>query len=427
MACSETFLKYNTMILEVHRMSDQRENVVGSGRDESELPACDKRGDRDTADFIFFITSSYNRLHQPDRTTQSRERVFADQTIRGKMELLHTQPHCSPQSAVVTQANDITRVDIALFNGFALPEVAAIIEIFQQANALSAPQRSGRTRYDVSLLSASGGRIASSSSVFVWTNSVDSYQGTNGTHLLFIAGGAGVQQACRDKRLDSWLRRRHPLSKIVHPIAEGRLLLEAAGLPGRYCQLAYGGNETQGGYRPGQLAEVPATAQTALRVVEEDLGPELARLVAASIAPEHRTPFASLVTHNARSQVSEKIMASAHWLEANADRAISIDEAAQIAAMSERNFLRRFKSEIGMTPSDYLLQARLNMSCRLLLESSLPVDKIARRCGIGSGGQLAKLFRKYLATTPTHYRTRKMAPPGDSSVSETPAPYINRP
>jgi transcriptional regulator GlxA family with amidase domain len=79
--------------------------------------------------------------------------------------------------------------------------------------------------------------------------------------------------------------------------------------------------------------------------------------------------------------------------------------------MSERNFLRRFKNEIGLTPSDYLLRARLNMSCRMLVESRLPVDKIARRCGIGSGGQLAKLFRKYLATTPTDYRLSKEASP----------------
>ena len=64
-----------------------------------------------------------------------------------------------------------------------------------------------------------------------------------------------------------------------------------------------------------------------------------------------------------------------------------------------------------MTPSDYLLRARLNMSCRMLVESRLPVDKIARRCGIGSGGQLSKLFRKYLATTPTDYRMRNQVAP----------------
>lgn len=104
-------------------------------------------------------------------------------------------------------------------------------------------------------------------------------------------------------------------------------------------------------------------------------------------------------------------MASARWLEANVDRPISIDDAARLAAMSERNFLRRFKSEIGMTPSDFLLRARLNLSCRMLVESRLPIDKIARHCGIGSGGQLAKLFRKHLATTPTDYRLSKEVSP----------------
>lgn len=326
------------------------------------------------------------------------------------MELVHTLPSCSRQSAVVTQANDITRVDIALFNGFALPKVATIIEIFQKANALVGVQRSGHTRYDVSLLSAPGGRIASSSSVFIWTDSVDSHRGANDTRLLFIAGGAGAQHACRDERLGNWLRRRHPVSEIIHPIEEGRLLLEAAGLPSRYCPILYGGNDAHDLYQASPLTEAPAAVHTALSVIEEDLGPELAQLVAESIAPEHTTPFNSLLSHNATSQVSTKIMASARWLKANVDRQVSIDNAAQIAAMSERNFLRHFKSEIGMTPSDYLLRARLNMSCRMLLESSLPVDKIARRCGIGSGGQLAKLFRKYLATTPTDYRAAKNGP-----------------
>ena len=108
-------------------------------------------------------------------------------------------------------------------------------------------------------------------------------------------------------------------------------------------------------------------------------------------------------------RVSEQITASARWLEANVERPVSIDDAAQVAAMSERNFLRRFKSEIGMTPSDYLQRARLNMSCKMLVESSLPVDKVARRCGVNSGAQLARLFRKYLSTTPTEYRARNEA------------------
>ncbi|MFM0055400.1 helix-turn-helix domain-containing protein [Paraburkholderia phytofirmans] len=331
------------------------------------------------------------------------------------MELVHTLPRCSRQSAVRTQTREMTRVDIALFNGFALPKVAAIIEIFQKANAFGVSQQLHRQRYDVSLLSAAGGRIASSSSVFVWTESVDSHQVTNDRHLLFIAGGAGVPHACRDERLSNWLRRRHPFSEIVHPIAEGRLLLEAAKLPSRYCSLLYGDNETSDYYQTRALTEAPTGVATALRIVEEDMGLEVARHVAESVAPQQDIPWDMSISRSGAPKVSEKIMASARWLEANVDRPVSIDAAAKVAAMSERNFLRRFKGEIGMTPSDYLLRARLNMSCRMLVESRLPVDKIARRCGIGSGGQLAKLFRKYLATTPTDYRMGRETAPAEQS------------
>jgi transcriptional regulator GlxA family with amidase domain len=342
------------------------------------------------------------------------------------MDLVPALPRRLRQRAVPTRTDVLTRVDIALFNGFALPKVAAIIEIFQRANSLNAARQSGRARYDVSLLSAAGGRIASSSSVFVWTDDVESHEGTNDSHLLFIAGGTGVPQACRDERLSNWLRRRHSFSEVVHPIAEGILLLQAAGLRSRYCPLYYEDLEMDGLFPPRVLREAPTAMQAALRIVEVDLGPELARQISNSIAPHHKAAISPEAELSAPSHVSEKILASARWLEANVDRPISIDDAAQVAAMSERNFLRRFKSEIGMTPSDYLLRARLDMSCRMLIESHLPVDRIARRCGIGSGGQLSRLFRKYLAMTPTDYRTRKdvsknatyATPNGGAIVSE---------
>ncbi|MCP2091773.1 UNVERIFIED_ORG: transcriptional regulator GlxA family with amidase domain [Paraburkholderia sediminicola] len=268
------------------------------------------------------------------------------------MDLVHTLPRSSPQSAVPMQTNALTRIGIALFNGFALATVAAIIEIFQKANSLVAAPRSGRARYDVSLLSVAGGRIASSSSVFAWTDDVQSHRATNETHLLFIAGGGGVQQACRDERLTDWLRRMHPFSEIVHPIAEGQLLPQAAGLPCRYCPLLSGGVEAHGLHPARSLTEAPGAVSTALRILEDDLGADLAQQVAKSIGPPPQTPFNSSITPGVAPQISEKILTSAHWLEANIDQPISIDDAAHVAATSERNFLRRFKSEIGMTPSD---------------------------------------------------------------------------
>jgi transcriptional regulator GlxA family with amidase domain len=68
--------------------------------------------------------------------------------------------------------------------------------------------------------------------------------------------------------------------------------------------------------------------------------------------------------------------------------------------------LRRFRQQIGTPPSEYLLRARLDRSRRLLADSDLPVDKIARRSGMGNGSQLAKLFRKRFGVSPTEFRRR---------------------
>ncbi len=311
----------------------------------------------------------------------------------------------------ISTRRGITRVEIVLFDGFSLPRIATIIEIFQQANELTQAQFHGEPCYAVSLVSSSGGKITSSSAVDVWSEKASFHRATSSTILLFIAGGEGAKRAAYDDRLSGWMRQRYAISTIVYPISEGKLILDAVGLPGRYDVPPHDQRNARDNHRQNQSRNPTSAIQTALQVVREDLGAEMARYVTHALLPPMREPSdASLVGIPSARRISDKIMASARWLDANVDHPISIEFAADMAAMSERNFLRRFKTEIGMTPSSYLQHARLKLSCRMLLESQLPVDKIARRCGIGSGGQLAKLFKKHLAITPTDYRLNKADP-----------------
>ncbi|WP_206996549.1 helix-turn-helix domain-containing protein [Trinickia mobilis] len=292
---------------------------------------------------------------------------------------------------VMPNTHATKRIGIALFDRFALLGAATIAEVFHSANALAASAEQSGERYEVCLLSAAGGRIASSSSMFVWTDSVESQRNADNFHALFIVGGTGAADALRDGRLTIWLRRAYSRSELIFPIAEGRLLLEVVGSDQATDGRGYGGRLADSLRSSTGSAHVPEPAEAlrlALSVVQADLGDETARQISNWIAPRAETPFNSIVRKNASVCVSEKIQESARWLEANGDQPVAIDSAAQIAAMSERNFLRRFKMEMGMTPSDYLLHVRLEMSCRLLAETDLPVDKIARRCGIGSGGRL---------------------------------------
>ncbi|TGT19392.1 AraC family transcriptional regulator, partial [Mesorhizobium sp. M3A.F.Ca.ET.174.01.1.1] len=48
------------------------------------------------------------------------------------MELIETLPRCTPQNSESAHKTEVAHVDIALFNGFALPKVAAIIEVFHK-------------------------------------------------------------------------------------------------------------------------------------------------------------------------------------------------------------------------------------------------------------------------------------------------------
>jgi transcriptional regulator GlxA family with amidase domain len=303
----------------------------------------------------------------------------------------------------------VKTIGIALFDGFSLPEIARLLESFQCANEISqSDQRGERTRFKVRLLSTLGGRIGSSSCVFVWTESIDSGEHLGRLHGLFVAGGAGVGRALGDEVFLAWLRRTCALTRNVFSVGEGRLLLDAAGHK-RHSRKALDADEASsiaefcGSLKIGQGSTL-SPSHSALWMIEREEEERATHGMTELSLPFTPDGFISTILRNGVNSASEKIRVSARWLETNGHRPVCIVEAARVVTMSERNFLRRFKAELGMTPSNYLLYVRLDNSCRMLAETSLPVGVVARRCGIGSSGQLARLFRKHLGKSPTAYR-----------------------
>jgi transcriptional regulator GlxA family with amidase domain len=230
------------------------------------------------------------------------------------------------------------QIGIIVFSGFALRETAAIVDLFQSETTFTdSPQREN-VCYDVHLLSVTGGMIASSSSVFVWTESFDAAVLAEHFQLLLIAGGPGVSFAVHDERLIDWLRQICSQTRFVFPIAEGVVLLEAAGV--RQYDVE----------RPGEVSphhphasSINAGYGVEPSLIFENLHAEITRQIPNRLSPSDDTQRTSNAREKALGGVSEKIRPSAQWLEANGARHVAIDEAAQIAAMSERNFLRRFK------------------------------------------------------------------------------------
>lgn len=98
------------------------------------------------------------------------------------------------------------------------------------------------------------------------------------------------------------------------------------------------------------------------------------------------------------------------WALANLDRELSVDELAEHARMSARNFTRRFAETVGSTPARWIMAQRLDETRRLLETTTWSIERIARACGFGSPVTLRQNFTAAYATTPSSYRQRFAAP-----------------
>lgn len=92
------------------------------------------------------------------------------------------------------------------------------------------------------------------------------------------------------------------------------------------------------------------------------------------------------------------------WALDHLDEPLSIEQLARHAQMSQRTFCRRFREETGQSPGGWVRSRRVELARELLETHDLPVDEVARRAGLGSGGNLRHHLRRGLGMSPSSYR-----------------------
>ncbi len=96
--------------------------------------------------------------------------------------------------------------------------------------------------------------------------------------------------------------------------------------------------------------------------------------------------------------------ATRQWALDHLDEPLSIEQLARHARMSERTFCRRFREETGQSPGVWVRARRVERARELLETQDLTVDEVARRAGLGSGGNLRHHLRRGLGMSPSSYR-----------------------
>ena len=145
----------------------------------------------------------------------------------------------------------------------------------------------------------------------------------------------------------------------------------------------------------------------ALAWVEEDCGASLAHEAARELVLFLRRPGGQpQVSVSLASQASEmtSIRELQIWIAEHLETRLSVEDLADRMAMSVRNFERVFTREVGTTPSQYVLQMRVEAARRQLERTEKGLKQVASAVGFSGVDVMRRAFVRRLGITPRRYR-----------------------
>jgi len=153
-------------------------------------------------------------------------------------------------------------------------------------------------------------------------------------------------------------------------------------------------------------AGTAAGIDAALHIVRSELGASAANVVARRmVVPPQRDGGQSQYIQSPVSPVHADSFASVtEWMLQNLGDDLTVDQLARKALMSSRTFARRFRADMGTTPSAWLNRQRIIRAQQLLEETDASLESVAHDTGFGTAAVMRHHFVKVLQTTPTAYR-----------------------
>ena len=95
-----------------------------------------------------------------------------------------------------------------------------------------------------------------------------------------------------------------------------------------------------------------------------------------------------------------------HWINQRLDQPWTMSELAEYCNTSPRTLLRRFQVVLGVNPTLYTQQLRVERAKALLETTHLSLDAITSRCGYEDVSTFSRVFKRWAQLTPREYRSR---------------------
>ncbi|NCB09007.1 MAG: AraC family transcriptional regulator [Bacteroidia bacterium] len=105
-------------------------------------------------------------------------------------------------------------------------------------------------------------------------------------------------------------------------------------------------------------------------------------------------------------QIKFMIGKAIRFINCNYAREITLDQMANAAHMSRRNFCRHFRNMVGHSPVTYLSELRLSRAAELLVTTDHSISEISEFCGFADSNYFCRRFKEAEGITPRTFRNR---------------------
>jgi len=305
----------------------------------------------------------------------------------------------------------VKRVAVVVFPGFQILDLVAV-SVFELANKL-AP----KPLYDIRVVSEHGGAVASSAAVPVET------QCFRGQRWDTVVVTGGLELAPSSPALRAFLSRSLGSARRVASICTGAFILAEAGLlEGRaattHWQFARELQRRHPGIKVQEdriyitdgavwtSAGMTAGIDLSLALVEQDVGPEASRDIARKLVMYHRraggqTQFSALLEMEPK---SDRIQTALSYAKTNLRKALSVEQLAEVAHLSPRQFSRAFRAETGQSPAKAIESLRVEAARLMIDEGSHSVEAVARETGFDDPERMRRAFLRAFGQPPQALR-----------------------
>lgn len=285
---------------------------------------------------------------------------------------------------------------------------------FELANAVK-----GEAYYTLSIASVAGGPVTSSSGFAVPTVPLAEVAPVD--TLLLLAGL--MPPPPQDEATLDTLRTTARESRRVAGLCTGAFLLGQMGLlDGRRATTHWSYARQMREQFPNVRVEddrifinegavwtsagLTAGLDLAIALIEKDLGRDMAGAIARRLVMHHRRAGGQS-QHSELLELapsSDRIQKAVIFAKAHLANPLTVEELAEVAALSPRQFARAFRAETGQTPAKAVEQMRLEAARLMIEETRHSMDQIAREAGFVDIRRMRDAFMRQYGQPPQTLR-----------------------